>query len=127
MKNIYFRFLFQAILLTALINPNKLFAQCGVPPASGSVTIAVANNVINTYYPGASDVLAGGTSLTVGSIDARGNATPLAAGDLILIIQIQGADIDASNTDTYGDNISGAPASGYLSTNLYAGNLDLKI
>lgn len=123
-QNTYYRFFFLAIVITLLINPNKLFAQCGVPPASGSVTIAVANNVINTYYSGASDVLAGGTSLTVGSIDARGNATPLAAGDLILIIQIQGADIDASNTDTYGDNISGAPASGYLSTNLYAGNYE---
>ncbi len=124
MKNIYYRFLFQAIVLTALIIPDKLFAQCGVPPVSGSVTIAVANNVINTYYPGSSDVLSGGTSLTVGSIDARGNATPLAAGDLIFIIQVQGADIDATNTDSYGDNVSGAPASGYLNTNLYAGNYE---
>ena len=28
-------------------------------------------------------------------------------GDLVLIIQIQGADIDASNTDSYGDNMRG--------------------
>lgn len=65
--------------------------------------------------------MSGATSITVGPLDARGNATPLAAGDLILIIQIQGADIDASNTDSYGDNVSGGQASGYLNTNVYAG------
>ena len=123
-QNTYCRFFFLAILLIGFINPNKLNAQCGVSPANGSVTIAVANNVINTYYPGSSNVLAGGTSLTVGSIDARGNATPIAAGDLIFIIQVQGADIDASNTDSYGDNVAGAPAGGYLNTNLYAGNYE---
>ena len=123
-QNIYSKFLLPAILLVLLIHPCKINAQCGVPPASGSVTIAVANNVINTYYPGSSDVLTGGNSLTVGSIDARGNATPLSAGDLVLIIQVQGADIDASNTDSYGDNVPGAPASGYLSSNLYAGNYE---
>ncbi len=113
-----------AIFLIAFTRPDKLSAQCGVPPASGSVTIAVANNVINTYYPGTGNVLAGANSLIVGSRDGRGNATPLATGDLILIIQIQGADIDASNTDAYGDNAAGAPASGYLSANLYAGNYE---
>ena len=49
--------------------------------------------------------LAGSTSLNIGVADPRGNATPIAAGDLVLIIQIQGADIDASNTDAYGNNI----------------------
>lgn len=123
-QNIYSKLLCIVIALSAIINSNELFAQCGTPPSSGSVTIAVANNVINTYYPGASDVLAGATSLTVGSIDSRGNATPLATGDLILIIQMQGADIDVSNTDSYGDNVAGAPASGYVNTNLYAGNYE---
>ncbi len=121
---LYFRFCLIAIILTTLINPAKIIAQCGVPPASGSVTIAVVNNVINTYYPGAADVSAGSNSLTVGSVDARGNATPVAAGDLILIIQIQGADINATNSDLYGDNVSGAPASGYMNTNIYSGDYE---
>ncbi|MEP7252124.1 MAG: T9SS type A sorting domain-containing protein [Ginsengibacter sp.] len=111
-------------LLAAFIFPSRIFAQCGIPPVSGSVTIAVANNVINTYYPGTNDIVAGGTSLTIGGIDGRGNATPLTAGDLILIIQIQGGDIDVSNSDAYGDNAAGSPATGYLSTNLYAGNYE---
>ncbi len=100
---------------------NKISAQCGVPPTFGSLVIAIPNSVVNTYYPGTGNPVAGGTSLTIGSIDPRGSATPIVAGDLVLIIQIQGADIDASNTDSYGDNAAGAPASGYVSTNLYAG------
>ena len=103
------------------IHSNKISAQCGVPPTHGSVTIAIANNIINTYYPGTGNPLAGGTSLNIGVADPRGNATPVAAGDLVLIIQMQGADIDATNTDSYGDNMAGAPASGYLNTNLNAG------
>ena len=59
--------------------------------------------------------------MNIGVADPRGNATAISAGDLVLIIQIQGADIDASNTDAYGDNAAGAPATGYLNTNLYAG------
>ena len=110
--------------LFSLLIPFRVSSQCGTPPASGSVTIAVANNVINTYYPGTADIGAGSTSLTIGSIDGRGNATPLASGDLILIVQVQGADIDATNTDTYGNSTAGAPASGYASANLYAGTYE---
>ena len=88
-----------------------------MPPTFGSLVVAIPNSVVNTYYPGTGNPVAGTTSLTIGSIDTRGSATPVAAGDLVLIIQIQGADIDASNTDSYGDNVAGAPASGYVSTN----------
>ena len=120
MKNFYIKFVCLSFLIL-LVHSNKLNAQCGVSPTVGSVTISIANNVINTYYPGMGNPVAGGTSLNVGAIDSRGNTTAISAGDLVLIIQIQGADIDASNTDSYGDNNAGAPASGYLSTNLYAG------
>src|ERR1019366_5327310 len=82
---------------------------------------AIPNSVVNTYYPGVNNPLAGSTSLNIGTADPRGSATPISTGDLVLIIQIQGADIDASNTDSYGDNLAGAPASGYINTNLNAG------
>lgn len=68
-----------------------------------------------------SNPLAGTTSLNIGVVDPRGNNTAISAGDLVLIIQIQGADINASNSDSYGDNTAGAPAAGYLNTNLNAG------
>ena len=121
LKNSYQKLLCFFVGFTFLIDTNKISAQCGVPPAHGSVTIAISNNIINTYYPGMGNPLAGGISLNIGVADPRGNATPISAGDLVLIIQMQGADIDVTNTDSYGDNMAGAPASGYLNTNLNAG------
>jgi Secretion system C-terminal sorting domain len=100
---------------------NKATAQCGVPPTSGSVTISITNNIVNTYYPGIGNPVAGTTTMAVGPVDSRGNATPITAGDLVLIIQVQGADMNTGNTDAYGDNVAGAPASGYMSSNLAAG------
>ncbi|MEO8860676.1 MAG: T9SS type A sorting domain-containing protein [Ginsengibacter sp.] len=110
--------------LLSLIYSNKSTAQCGVPPVNGSVTISIANNVVNTYYPGLGNPAANTASLNVGTVDSRGNGTAISNGDLVLIIQIQGADIDASNTSSYGDGAAGAPASGYLGANLSAGNYE---
>ncbi|MEO8765138.1 MAG: hypothetical protein ABI416_12660, partial [Ginsengibacter sp.] len=110
--------------IALFLSAGKIMAQCGVPPTFGSFTIAITNSVVNTYYPGQGTPLAGGTSLNVGVPDPRGNAIMIAPGDLVLIIQMQGADIDATNTDAYGDNSAGAPASGYVSTNLSAGNYE---
>lgn len=100
---------------------STTIAQCGVSPVSGLVTISAANNIVNTYYPGTGNPLAGNISLSVGAVDSRGNKTAIAAGDLVLIIQIQGADVNATNTDAYGDGVSSAPATGYLNTNLNTG------
>ncbi len=100
---------------------NSTNAQCGIPPTSGSVTISIVNNIVNSYYPGTGNPVAGTTSLTIGTLDSRGNSTPISSGDLLLIIQMQGADIDTTNSDAYGDAASGAPASGYQGANLKAG------
>ena len=112
-KKLYTKHLCFIFYFTAINYCNNASAQCGVPPSSGSVTISIANNIVNTYYPGTGNPVAGTTTMTVGSVDSRGNATPISAGDLVLIIQIQGADMNTSNNDAYGDNIAGAPASGY--------------
>lgn len=116
MKNIFFLFIFSSAYFAN--------GQCGLDPISGIVTISTASQIINSYYPGQGNPAVGALSLTVGTRDARGSATPIAAGDLILIMQMQGADINATNTDAYGDGVIGGPASGYLSTNLYAGNYE---
>jgi hypothetical protein len=51
--------------------------------------------------------------------------TPISAGDALLIIQMQGAQINAANNNTYGDGVSG---SGYLNNaELYAGNMEYVI
>ncbi|MBF2066073.1 MAG: DUF11 domain-containing protein [Calothrix sp. C42_A2020_038] len=79
---------------------------CAVPGKDG---VSMLAGVINTYYAGAPNttVSAGATSIPVATINPNGSTTPITAGDLLLIIQMQGADIDASNTDSYGDGIVG--------------------
>ncbi|HYE53946.1 MAG TPA: hypothetical protein VD996_03855, partial [Chitinophagaceae bacterium] len=108
-------------LVLALLAPLFSIAQCGTSPASGLTTISTANQIINSYYPGTGNPITGQTSLTVGALDGRGNSTPLSNGDLVLIIQMQGADLNTNNTDAYGNGVAGAPASGALSNNLFAG------
>src|ERR1017187_10051601 len=108
LKKLYPKHLCFICFFIAINSCNKINAQCGVPPTFGSLVIAIPNSVVNTYYPGVNNPLAGSTSLNIGTADPRGSATPISTGDLVLIIQIQGADIDASNTDSYGDNIAGA-------------------
>jgi hypothetical protein len=66
--------------------------------------------VINTYYPGTADVAVGATTITLGA--STGAATPIAAGDLVLIMQMQDASIVSTNDSYYGDNVFGDPGSG---------------
>ncbi len=69
------------------------------------------SGVINSYYPGTTaSVAVGATSITLGA--ASGATTPLAIGDTLLIMQMQDASLDATNTATYGDGMSGDPGSG---------------
>ncbi len=87
-------------------------ATCGTPGADGPQP--TLGGIVNTYFPGASpSVTAGATSLAVGA--SSGNSTPIAAGDKLLIIQMQSADLDSTNTDAYGDGIAGEPPSGATS------------
>jgi uncharacterized repeat protein (TIGR01451 family) len=81
--------------------------ECATPAAQGSGTIS---GVVNTYYPATSNLGTGGTSITLGT--ATGASTPIASGDLVLIIQMQDASIDRTNTGTYGDGVSGDPDNG---------------
>src|SRR5450830_704106 len=78
-----------------LLSSNQAHAAgsaiCNSGPVSG---------VINTYYPGTISAVAGATSITVGG--SSGAATGMAVGDLILIMQMQDAAIDTTNTSTYG-------------------------
>jgi uncharacterized repeat protein (TIGR01451 family) len=83
---------------------------CATPGKDGSGTIS---GVVNTYYPGTASVSAGATSIPVGA--PSGSATAIAAGDLLLIIQMQDADINPANTNNYGSG-SGT-GSGYTALN----------
>ena len=92
--------------------------------------------VVNGYYPPAADettVAAGARLLPVGAV--RGDATPLQVGDRLLIVQVQGVDIDAGPAETlkggtYGDGTPKKPVTdndraGHTGQNLIAGQYEV--
>ena len=85
---------------------------CATPGKDGPG--GTLSGVINTYYPGTANANSGATSISIGS--STGSVTAIASGDLLLVIQMQDAAINSTNTDSYGDGVGGPPASG--STNL---------
>lgn len=91
-------------------------------PTSGTVTLTTYPN---TYYPGTqATVNAGATSITVGG--AVYGSTPISAYDIVLIIQMQGAQLTSTNSSSYGDGTG--TGSGYLNNaNLVAGNMEYAI
>jgi hypothetical protein len=95
-----------SLFFCALVfNASSLFAQRG-KDLNGSLSGTL---VVNTYTNIAADVILNATSLTVASNAMTGGAfgaTALAAGDLILIIQMQGASIDTDNAAMPGNNFA---------------------
>jgi mucin-19 len=90
-----------AVLLASALSALNAAAQtCSIPGNAGPVTLTTYPN---TYYPGGTVAL-GATALTIGAGTTTGVASAIAPGDLLLIIQMQGADINSSNTNLYGDN-----------------------
>ena len=87
---------------------------CAVPGSDGSASLSGA---INTYHPGAASVSAGTSSITLGAINPNGNTTPISKGDKLLIIQMQDAEINSTNTDAYGNGSPGGAASGSTALN----------
>ena len=73
--------------------------------------------IVNAYYPPSSTgtLATGSTSVTLGAAAAGGAQKPIAAGDLLLIVQMQGATIGSSNTSSYGHGVPGDPGAGWTS------------
>ena len=99
-------------------------APCAKAGNDGAAPSLAANP--NAYYPStAAQNLTGGTSTTISVGAARGANTSIATGDLLLVIQMQGANIDATNTDSYGDGVAGGSANGTnVMTNFTAGTYE---
>jgi uncharacterized repeat protein (TIGR01451 family) len=81
-------------------------ATPGNDGAGGTLT-----GTVNTYYQGSGTSAAGATTITVVT-PSTGAATQIKAGDLILVIQMQDAQINSANTGAYGDGSPGDPATG---------------
>jgi len=95
------------------------------------------DEVVNTYFPAERDeacLYAGTRRITLG--EARGAGHALRVGDRLLLVQMQGVDIDAGPSsaegDPYGDGTPEAPAtdndrSGHLARNLVAGQYEVVV
>jgi hypothetical protein len=100
-----------ATLVVSVRAPARAAALCGTPGRDGSPTIST---VVDTYYTGSANAAAGATSITVGAHATGDAGTAIASGDLLLVIQMQGATLNTTNTSSYGDG-TGA-GSGAIST-----------
>ncbi|GAA4500701.1 hypothetical protein GCM10023172_21410 [Hymenobacter ginsengisoli] len=90
-------------------------ANCATAGRDGAASLATNPN---TYYPSnGTQSLMGGTSTTITVGAARGAGTTIAAGDLLLVVQMQGADINFTDSDSYGDGLAGGSANGTSVTN----------
>lgn len=107
--------------------------------------------VANAYYPGSSDAVAGSTSIVIGTkrtipVAFTDNGGTISAGDLLMIIQMQGAEIDANIPDMlsvgtsgngepetffstdYGDGPGGLDHAGFLNnSNFIAGQYEFVV
>ena len=82
---------FVVMLCIAILSVNAVQAQTCPQPITTTIT-----SFSNTYYPGIqATVSAGSTSIVLGG--ATSGTTPVSAGDVLLIIQMQGAQINAAN------------------------------
>ena len=94
--------------------------SCATPGHDGAVTSLTG--IVNTYFPPANateSIVAGSATATIalGAANAGGSQTAIAKGDLLLIIQTQGASIENDNGSDYGDGVNGDPAYGATNYN----------
>ncbi|MEI6063425.1 MAG: hypothetical protein WCQ26_02425, partial [Pseudanabaena sp. ELA748] len=108
-------FLIVLLITSQLVFLNPAYAipdVCGTP---GKDAPTVLSNIVNTYYPGtAATASTGANSIAIGAANT-GAVTPITTGDLLLVIQMQDASIDSSNSSAYGDGVTGGNASGWTS------------
>jgi uncharacterized repeat protein (TIGR01451 family) len=102
-------------LLAAGLAGRAQAQTCGI---AGNDAPATVSGIVNSYFPGALSAAAGSTSIMLGTRNAAGAALDFSAGDLVLVIQMQGADINSSDTDSYGDGVGG---SGTPDSDVYGG------
>ncbi len=90
-------------VLSITMAASVAFAQvCSVPGRDGT---GPTGGIVNTYY---SPVIPTGTTLTTGASSigltaATGAVTALNPGDLVVVMQMQCATINVTNTSAYGD------------------------
>ena len=89
------------IVAAAVFLTSQLFAQPGI---KGAANITGSNVNLNTYTYLMANANSGTNTITVNNSALTGSnfSTGLAAGDLVLIIQMQGASINVVNSSAFG-------------------------
>ncbi|SHL85425.1 T9SS type A sorting domain-containing protein [Hymenobacter psychrotolerans] len=100
----------------------RVATTCATPGKDGPGTLT-ATSVPNTYFPGTGSAATGSTTVTVGA--AETGTTPISAGDLVLLMQMQGATITPANDVSYGAN--NATGTGNSTTDFTAGQYEYGI
>jgi len=99
-----------ALLALALSASPALASVCALPGNDGSLSIS---GVVNTYFAAAAGTY-GPASSSIALTDRQGAAPNIGPGDLVLVIQMQCATIDFSDSLAYGSGVNAEPASGYV-------------
>ena len=99
------------LFLTPIHNFNPQVAlaigndPCATPGKDGVGSVSA---IVNTYFAAAGSTLNAGIANTAITLGVQGGSSvPVAVGDLLMIIQMQDADIDSDNNDSYGDGVGG--------------------
>ncbi|NRB38582.1 MAG: OmpA family protein [Pseudomonadales bacterium] len=102
------------------------FALFSLPTLTADTAVHISG-VVNSYVKGLGDVLEGATVIQY-SGDFRGAETQIEAGDVLLLLQSQGAAINTENNNLYGDGVGDGTTMTSIATSLhgtknYAGGL----
>lgn len=100
-------------LLLTTLSFSAAALVCATPGKDGAG--GTLNAVVNSYWPANASAGVGATSIVLNA--SIGAATAIAVGDLLLVIQMQDAAIDSTNTSSYGNGTAGDPGSGSTALN----------
>jgi hypothetical protein len=98
------KYLTIALFIAVLTIQSSNAQVCAIPTNEGSP--ASLSGTVNTYWSVANGIYDSSSS-TLTLQNRRGNAVNIASGDLVLVIQMQCADINLTDTDAYGDGVVG--------------------
>lgn len=110
---LYWKILTRVVVVAGLFGLwGQAFAQVCAAPGKDGVALSR-----NTYFPGLGVASAGSSVVNIGSarLDANAATTSFSAGDLALVIQMQDALLNNSDSGSYGDGSAGDPATGSAS------------
>ncbi len=90
---------------------------CALPGNDGLAP--TFSGIVNAYYPPSATgtLAAGSTTIKLGAVATGGATTTITKGDLLLVIQMQAASINSTNSGSFGDGVAGDPAYGSTALN----------